>query len=235
MQDEISKHAKKIYRLMEKSERPLSKKIQDITIEIFIIVFAVTLSIWLHSWSEHRHQQKEVNVFLTNLKEDLKEDMSNLNSGKTHYTEFNNDYTKLLDITQLKLDSLERTNSKLPFHVQLHGKEINDGNYEGFKSSGKLGYIENEFLKQSLLIYYQKNLPAILVMDQYYNQFLFKIIDIKIDNAGKTEREIYSNPKLKEAIQYLILIGKSNIKNYNELGLQKAQDILQEINKELEK
>lgn len=71
MQEEITKHSEKIYKTVKNSEHTLGEKVKEIIVEIGIIVFAVTLSIWLHSWSEHRHQQEEVSVFLGNLKNDF--------------------------------------------------------------------------------------------------------------------------------------------------------------------
>ena len=70
MQEEITKHSNKIYKAVKKPEHTLGEKVKEIIIEICIIVFAVTLSISLHSWSEHRHQQEEVHAFLANLKND---------------------------------------------------------------------------------------------------------------------------------------------------------------------
>ncbi len=71
MQEEVSKHSKKIFDSIKNSNHSFKEKVKEITIEIFIIVFAVSLSIWLHSWSEHRHEQNEAEKFLTELKEDL--------------------------------------------------------------------------------------------------------------------------------------------------------------------
>ena len=213
----------------------VKKKIIEIGIEIFIISFAVTLSIWLHSYSEHQHQQKEVKVFLINLKNDVIQDKQKLTEGKEQLLESNENYHKLLALNTKQFDSLERAKSKIVFHVQAQGKKINDGNFEGFKSSGKLGYLENEKLKQLLLLYYQNNLPDIITMDNFYNQFLFKTIDIKVDNAGKEDKDLYSNPRLRESIHYLMMIGKSNAKNYDEAGLKKADEIIQEIQKVLKK
>ena len=63
MQDEVSKHTKKIFKTMSNKKYSMPEKLKEISIEILIIVFAVTLSIKLHEWSEHRHQQKEVKEF----------------------------------------------------------------------------------------------------------------------------------------------------------------------------
>ena len=83
MQDEVLKHTKKIYKVAKNPKHTLGEKVKEILVEIFIIVFAVTLSIWLHSWSEERHQQKDAQIFLTGLKDDLKNDISNLEQTKS--------------------------------------------------------------------------------------------------------------------------------------------------------
>jgi hypothetical protein len=155
MQEEVAKHSKKIYKTVKNSEHTLGEKVKEIIIEIFIIVFAVTLSIWLHSWSEHRHQQEEVSVFLGNLKNDLQNDIKILDEEKEAYKKTNLGYEKILGLTSLQIDSMQKSNTKVYFPVRSQGPKINIGNYEGFKSSGKIGYIENEKLKQKILNYYQ--------------------------------------------------------------------------------
>ena len=57
MEEEVTKHTKKIYKALRIPGHSLSEKIKEISIEIFIIVFAVTLSISLHGWSDHRREQ----------------------------------------------------------------------------------------------------------------------------------------------------------------------------------
>jgi hypothetical protein len=82
MQDEVTKHTKKIYDTVKSRKHSFAEKLKEILIEICIIVFAVTLSIWLHSWSEHRHEQKEVSEFLKGLKEDLSNDIDMIEKNK---------------------------------------------------------------------------------------------------------------------------------------------------------
>ena len=64
MQDEVLKHTEKIYKIAKNSEHSIWKRVKEILIEIFIIVFAVTLSIWFHNWSEHENQRAEAKDFL---------------------------------------------------------------------------------------------------------------------------------------------------------------------------
>src|ERR1700733_11208973 len=82
MQDEVLKHMEKIYKTVKSSQHSFGEKGKEISIEIFIIVFAVTLSIWLHSWSEHRNQQAEVRDFFIDLKGDLTKDIKSITEKK---------------------------------------------------------------------------------------------------------------------------------------------------------
>lgn len=235
MQEEITKHSKKIYKTVKNSKHTLGEKVKEIIIEIFIIVFAVTLSIGLHSWSEHRHQQEEVSVFLENLKNDLKNDIKNIDIEKEAYQESNIGYEKILALTTLQLDSIYKSKNKVNFPIHSHGHTMNIGNYEGFKSSGKIGYIEDEKLKQKILKYYQIFVPAINEVDKMYNDFLFKCFDKMIENADKSEEKLYSDPKFKKTIEFLVKLGKNNIRVYDENTKPLAIELIKEIEKEMNK
>lgn len=82
MQDEIIKHTKNIYSEMNNKNHSFKEKAKEVLAEILIIVFAVSLSIWLHSWSEERHEHKDAQLFLIGLKEDLQNDISKLEETK---------------------------------------------------------------------------------------------------------------------------------------------------------
>jgi len=235
MQEEITKHSEKIYKTVKNSEHTLGEKVKEIIIEICIIVFAVTLSIGLHSWSEHRHQQEEVSVFLVNLKNDLKIDIQNIDNEKKAYQKSNIAYEKILALTPLQLDSIYKSKNKVNFPIHSHGHTMNIGNYEGFKSSGKIGYIEDEKLKQKMLTYYQIFVPAQDEVDKMYNDFLFKCFDKMIENADKPEEKLYSDPKFKKTIEFLVKLGKNNIRVYNENTKPLAVELIKDIEKELNK
>ena len=235
MQEEVKKHTKKIYKTMTNAEHTLGEKAKEIIIEILIIVFAVTLSIWLHSWSEHRHKQEEVSVFLGNLKNDLKDDIKKIDIEKEAYQESNIGYEKILALTTLQLDSIYKSKNKVNFPIYSHGQIMNIGNYEGFKSSGKIGYIEDEKLKQKILNYYQIFVPSIDEVNKVYNDFLFKCFDKMIENADKPEEKLYSDPKFKKTIEFLVKLGKNNIRVYDENVKKEANELIKEIEKEMNK
>jgi hypothetical protein len=235
MQEEVTKHSKKIYKTVINSEHTLGEKAKEIVVEICIIVFAVTFSIWLHSWSEHRHQQQEVAVFLGNLKNDLKNDIKNLDIEKEGYQKSIKGYEKILALTTLQLDSIYKSKNIVDFPIYSHGQIMNIGNYEGFKSSGKIGYIENEKLKQKILNYYQIFVPAINEVDKFYNDYLFKCFDKMIENADKTEEKMYADPKFKKTVYFLVKLGKNNMRVYDENTKPEANELIKEIEKEINK
>jgi hypothetical protein len=235
MQEEVKKHTKKIYKTMTNKEHTLGEKSKEIIIEIFIIVFAVTLSIWLHSWSEHRHQQEEVAVFLGNLKNDIKNDIKNIDIEKKGYQNSNKGYEKILALTTLQLDSIYKSKNVVDFPIYSHGQIMSIGNYEGFKSSGKIGYIEDEKLKQKILNYYQIYVPAVNEVNKIYNDFLFKCFDKMIENADKPEEKMYADPKFKKTIEFLVKLGKNNIRVYDQNTKPEAYELIKEIDKELQK
>ncbi|SHK53624.1 DUF6090 family protein [Chryseobacterium polytrichastri] len=235
MQDEIIKHSKKIQSSMNNKEHSFKEKVKEVLTEIFIIVFAVTLSIWLHSWSEHKHQQEEASVFLGNLKNDLKNDIKNIDIEKKAYQDSNIGYEKILALTASQLDSIYKSKKKVDFPIYSHGPKMNIGNYEGFKSSGKIGYIEDEKLKQRILNYYQIFVPAVSEVDKMYNDFLFKSFDKMIENADKPEEKLYSDPKFKKTVEFLVRLGKNNIRVYDENTKPEAIELIKAIEKEMNK
>ncbi|RXM48645.1 DUF6090 family protein [Flavobacterium sp. YO12] len=235
MQEEVQKHTQRIYKAAKNKEHSLGDKVKEILIEIFIIVFAVTLSISLHSWSEHKHQQEEVKVFLENLKNDLQNDVKSIDIEKEAYKKSNIDYEKILALTPRQLDSIYKSKNKVEFPIYSHGPKMNIGNFEGFKSSGKIGYIEDEKLKQKILNYYQIYVPAINEVDKYYNDFLFKCFDKMIENADKSEQEMYADPKFKKTVEFLVKLGKNNIRVYDQNTRPLTIELIKEIEKELNK
>jgi len=235
MQDEIIKHSKKLHSAMSNKDHSTKEKAKEIIIEILIIVFAVTLSIWLHSWSEHKHEQEEVSVFLGNLKSDLQNDIKILDEVKGEYEKTNIGYEKLLALTSLQLDSIQQSKANINFPVNSQGRKLNTANYEAFKSSGKIGYIEDEVLKQKILTYYQERSPTINEVDKIYNDFLFRCFDKMIENADKSDAQLYADPKFKKSIFFLVMIGKNNIRVYDKNVKPEAIKLIKEIEKELNK
>src|ERR1700743_1308461 len=81
-EDEIIKHTKKAYKAFRDPEKDWMHKAKEILLEVLIIVFAVSVSIWLHNWSEDVKDQKEEKEFLKGLKGDIAADLKEMSSDR---------------------------------------------------------------------------------------------------------------------------------------------------------
>lgn len=238
MQDEVTKHTLKIFSIMKSVKHSFGAKAREITIEIFIIVFAVTISIWLHSWSQHKHEQKEVKEFLTDIREDLKDNIKTMNGAKESLTNAIANYSYIANIKEQQYDSLRKTpegdsiiSRKMEVNILI--RRNTNGNYEGFKSSGKIGYIENKKLKKLILSYYQRSIPALVEVDSYYNQALKEVIGYYIEEANRSTRENLFDPRYKTSIALTRNTAQGSKQSY-EIVIQEAKAIIAEIDKEMQ-
>jgi hypothetical protein len=158
---EVAKHGKKVIHLMAKTEHGLGHRIREIALEVAIIVFAVSMSIWLHGLSEHHHKQQEVRTFLLGLKGDLAKDIGALNNITKGYRGFDANHAYLASLDPDKQPDWEKfksvyalSNGNWFFHPAR-------SRYDGFLMSGRLTNIEDEKLLASILLLYQSILPDI--------------------------------------------------------------------------
>jgi len=234
MQDEIIKHTEKIYSEANNKNHSFKEKVKEIFTEIIIIVFAVTLSIWLHSWSEERHQEKEAQIFLIGLKEDLQNDISNFESTKKALNETQKQIFFVEHLTPEKIDSIKSNHQQINSGTNIINTLVNNGRYEGFKSSGKINTIENQNLRNKILSYYQQTIPQIAVIEGSYEKITSRYVDILMN--GKEDEDI--NTTLLKKKTKIILSGIDNFTKYNvkyyENAIKDANEIINEIGKKTE-
>src|SRR5882724_278292 len=209
MEDEITKHTKKIYDTAKSSKHSFGEKVKEIIIEICIIVFAVTLSIWFHGWSDHRHEQKEAKEFLKGLKDDLIKDIKLLEKNKKIAVNSDSNFNFLASLKNNQRANTYKDseiNNHLSIAIPVTLPSV--GRYEGFKSSGKIGTIENDSLKGNILIFYQQTLPELAYSESFINSWELKILDQVLDKTDKTPiRDFLTTTKM----QSLYGIGAHNL------------------------
>ena len=229
MIDEVTKHSRRIFKTLKSPKKQFIEKFKEVFIEVFIIVFSVTLSIWLHSWSQNRHQQKEAIEFLVDLKDDLNKDIESLSKKEAQMSKTIKQYSYLEDLTEKRIDSLLNNNVKIETEIIYVIRNTNNGNYEGFKSSGKIGFIENKKLKKMILEYYQESMPAIDETEKYINLRLGKIEDLVYQDKDLKKKLL--DPVLKTSLDAVIQTAQNNKKNYISIS-KSAKNIIAEIDKE---
>jgi len=234
MEKEIKDHAVKALKTLKDPKLKFWHKVGGIGIEVAIIVFAVTLSIWVHDVSDHNHEQKDVKSFLTGLKKDLSSDLVQLQGDKESYEQAGLTFKYITTSTagfKLNADSIKKhqnylfnTTSFLP----------NDGRYEGFKSSGKLGNIEDDTLQNDITELYQSIIPSILASTNSYTQrkqALFEYINknMKRDAAGLNNLlKVLSADEGLNICNTLTFTGEITTRYGN--AIKKAKKIIKEIN-----
>jgi hypothetical protein len=185
MEDEVIKHTRKLYRTWFSKEHSFWHKISEFLIEIFIIVFAVSISIWFHNRSDHAHEQSEVKAFLFGLKSDLEDDMREMQNDKESFISQGKifHYISSLKINEpLSKDSLRKNQNSMYVTTAL---TPNDGRFVGFKSAGKIGTIENKELQNDIMDLYQESIPSLLASTQGYNTWKMNFITYVIQSQKR--------------------------------------------------
>jgi hypothetical protein len=211
MQDEVTKHTKKIYNTARDKNHSFTEKLKEIIVEVCIIVFAVTLSIWLHSWSEQRHEQQEVREFLKGLKGDLQADVKQMEANKQVATTLDSNYTFIMNLKKQPASAGDTTiGHRLYYDLRSTRPQV--GRYEGFKSSGKIGTIENDDLKQNILTYYQQTTLDIASGEEFINSLELKMLDQQMDQLDNQSQQYIRKFVTQGKIKGMLIIATSNLK-----------------------
>ncbi|WP_166925309.1 DUF6090 family protein [Flavobacterium poyangense] len=230
---EIIKHTKKVHRIVTNKKHNLIEKVKEIGLEIFIIVFAVSLSIWLHSWSEHRHEQQEVKKFLIGLKSDIQNDINSTKSLIKQYEEFGKIYESLNQLDKTKPYNEKQFKKELSYININAYLRPNIYRFNGFVSSGRIGNIENEALSLNILKFYQESLSEVNSSETGWISMQKKLQSYMEDNLTDPENladnwKLLTTPKgrkltknlvpwnqIYERYNNLIVLGETIIKQIN--------------------
>jgi uncharacterized protein DUF6090 len=229
MQDEIAKHGKNIYDTVKNPRHSFSEKLKDVAIEIFIIVFAVTLSIWLHNWSEHKQEQKEAKKFLAELKEDLVKDIELFKKDRQTSSELDSNFNYILS---LKKNQVSDTALGPYTDLKDFSTNFNKGRYEGFKSIGKIGTIENDSLKNRILSYYEQTIPNLVTYAAFVNAEQMKILNAGQNEMGNLSLNDFLITKKMHSMYYFLEYNFRQIILSYEAAIKQAATIIEEINEE---
>ena len=181
----VQKHAKKAYNIFRTPAKHWKQKFNEIALEIIIIIFAVTVSIWLHNWSEKvkdRHEEKE---FLRSLYNDLRDDRAEMIADRKGFNEVLQGihyFERVGAGLNLNRDSLKAYQWCFFGSAQISPRI---GRYEALKGSGRLNIVENRELLKNITELYQKIFPLIELKNQRFNSL----------------RETYVTPYLNDHLQ----------------------------------
>jgi hypothetical protein len=236
----IKKHTKAAYKVLKTPGMNWRHKLQEILLEIVIIVFAVSISIWFHNWSEHSKDQKEEKEFLASLKKDLLEDKKEMTDDRAGFIQVLQGiyyFQRIGKGAALNTDSLNAYSWCFFGSAQINPRV---SRYEALKGSGRLYIVENTELLKNITDLYQKDFPLIILKNQRFNSlretYVTPFVDAHLQLNGKGEgtnwQDVLRMPNMR-----LLLFQEGeisdNIKAYAE-GIDKINQITKQINSELE-
>lgn len=232
---EVIKHTQKMHEIVTKKDHSFLEKVKELGLEIFIIVFAVSLSIWLHGWSEHRHEQEQVEKFLTGLKSDIQSDVDDSKAIIKEYQEFGKIYGSLSALDQNKPFDQESLKKQLPYinaNIYLRPKVYR---FNGFVSSGRIGNIENDSLSLNILKFYQVTIPEVDASESGWISRQKKLQNYLEENLNNPESitdnwKVLSTPKGKQFTKKLIPWNQI-YERYNNL-IKSGETIIKQIDEE---
>lgn len=233
---EVAKAAKKIVKTAKSKEHGFWEKAKEMGTEIAIIVFAVTLSIAFHSWSESRHEQHEVNSFLNGLRKDLKKDIQGMKSDIVSYQNQKKAFSYIASIPKGEIANEDSLKAYSPYFFNSTSLRRNAGRYEGFKSSGKIGYIENDSLENNILDLYEEHIPNLTTFTDFYTLQKIKFAEYVTENTldypkGNITQVLAADPIKNRSRIYLVSVERI-ISNYQK-SITLMEKIIQQIDKEI--
>lgn len=165
-EEKIIKHTGDAARALLKKNVDWKKKISEFFFEIFIIVIAVSITLWFHNWNDHLHERRLAKDFLTGVREDLKVTADRLEVDMTHFQHTLDYYDTIWrQMSENRVDKkfMDDNSGNL---TNMVGFAFDNSRFESFKSSGNLRLIENDSLLQSLTRMYTMTLPDRMESDR---------------------------------------------------------------------
>jgi hypothetical protein len=235
-EEEVLKHTKKIYGIWTSREHSFWHKLKEFLVEVFIIVIAVTISIWFHNRSDHASQQEEVKQFMLGLKSDLQSDTAEMQDDKKSYEKQSVIFNYIAHVKineQVSEDTLRKYSNWMFNTTSLNP---NNGRFEGFKSSGKIGEIENKELQNDIMDLYQEDIVALLASTNSYIETKKKFFDYVTTNRKRLTDSTTNIRTLltQDEAQYIciLLSSPSQVLQRYDNCIDKMKKIMSEINKE---
>lgn len=137
-------------------ESKLTSYLAYATGEIILVVIGILIALQINTWNEQREQNQEEQRILTNLRTDLRNDISQLEINIESSLDRQANIDTLLDFLaepdrhqpQRFLDLF------FPLFYESHF-EVNSGTFDESLASGTIKYIRDESLRQQIFRYYR--------------------------------------------------------------------------------
>ena len=240
-EEEITKHTKAALKAFKDPESNWKHKLKNILTEVFIIIFAVSVSIWFHNWSDEMHDRKEAREFLSGLRNDLQGDIENMKGSKEFYENELNGFSYFSKVgrgTPLVKDSLGKyqgiffSSTELRPHISR---------YEGLKGSGRFKIIENKELMNNIIHLHEETILHLINLNTIFDNFnVNKVVPfvgqhLQLDTGGNIANaaELLGISEMRFFLSFEGNLVAGNVINAYAAGIAECTSIIKQIDDEL--
>ncbi len=125
-------------------------------LEILLVMVGILLALYINDWNEEKKERKEEHQLLIGLKNDLNSDIKTLNYNIVRAKELQGFADSLLIVMS---NPKEYSNEEFFYHFNPLQDNLyfttNSGYFDEATSTGKVGYIQNDFIREMLFDYYR--------------------------------------------------------------------------------
>jgi hypothetical protein len=241
-ENELVKHIEAAYKAAKHPNTHWLHKLKEILVEVLIIVFAVTISIWFHNWSDSLHQHREEKEFLRGLKTDLQADIEAAYGDSLFYATQWRRLSYLQRVSVGKSPNADTLKTNMLNILNNTNLEPHISRYEGLKGSGKFGIIENADLLNNIINLHEETIRHVEILDGYYTDFTTRMGTF-IQEHGRLDPDSNKLANLQELIQtsqmrFLLMYGSSfipaNILKSEDSCIVQCHRLIDQIDKELQ-
>lgn len=208
-------------------EKKWFQNFKKLLLQVATITLSVTISVWLNNLSIRIKNENEGEFFLQIMKVDLQHDIEGMRESKQNLLKMQQSLQQLFANTAKEM----KQNSMGDVFIYLIDRKTHSGNFEGFKSAGKTGFIKNEKIRSEMMEYYEELVPQMEEVETQEKQITLQMSELMM--LADTPAELLSNKQLMVKVNTFRQFSDLVIINYN-TSTQKAEEIIKMIDKDRE-
>ena len=239
-EEKIREHAKHALQDLTDKNKKWKDRIKDFAWEVFIIIVAVNITLWFHSWSEKRQERELEKKFLIGTKSDLaivKQSLKDNIAASQPFLDYANSVLTQIEEHRIDKAFVDTNSYNLTTYIPFF---YDNSRFENFKSSGYLRLIENDSLSMFITGLYTVTFPRELSFDNVQTDIatrnFYTFIGSKVQIDFSSGRMILSNLLNSSDVQLLIFLRISSLnmrKLQKQARIEEIEGVISKIDREL--